>query len=57
MLLDLSQFFPFAPLHPVPLFPQAIPTLLFMSMGHAYTGMFFGSCISYAVLYIPVTVL
>ena len=36
-----------------PSLPQAIPTPLFMSMGHAYT--FFGFSISCAVLYIPVT--
>ena len=39
MLLQLSQFFPFVPLHPAPLLPQAIPTPLSMSMGPAY--MFF----------------
>ena len=35
--------------------PQAIPTPLFMSMGHAYK--FFGYCISYTVLYIPMAIL
>ena len=37
MLLQLSQLPPFAPLPPAcSPFPQSIPTLLFMSMGHAY---------------------
>ena len=35
--------------------PQAIPTPLFMSMGHAYK--FFGYSISYTVLYIPMAIL
>ena len=39
---------------PSPL-PHIIPTLLSMSMGHAY--MFFGYCVLYAVLYILVTCL
>ena len=57
MLLQLSQFFSLCSLYPVPPpFPplQAIPTLLSMSMGHAY--MFFGYCIPYAVLYTPMTI-
>ena len=56
MLLQLSQFSPFAP-HPPstsPL-PQAISTPLFMSMGQAYK--FFGYSFSYTVLYIPVAIL
>ena len=51
MLLQLSQFFPCCPPHIAPSTPQAIPTPLFMSMGHAYK--FFGYSISYTVLYIP----
>ena len=35
MLLQFSQFFLLCPLHPSPPFSQAIPTPLFMSMGHA----------------------
>ena len=42
---------PLCPLHPVSTLPQAIPPLLFTSMGHAYK--FFGYSISYTVLYIP----
>ena len=46
------NFFPFAPLYPaLPTPPQAIPTLLFMSMGHVYK--FCGYSISSTVLYIP----
>ena len=49
MLLQLSQLFPFGPLpsSASPL-PQAVPTLLLMSMGNAY--MFFGYSIPYAIL-------
>ena len=36
----VPTFFPFAPLHPAPPLPQAIPTPLSLSMGHTYT--FFG---------------
>ena len=46
---------PFAPFHPVPVLPQAIPTPLFMSMGHAYN--FFGYFLFYTVLYIPMAIL
>ena len=49
------NFSPFAPFHPAPLLPEAIPTPLFMSMGHAQ--MFFGYSISYTVLYIPMAIL
>ena len=45
------DFSPFAPLHPAAPLSQAIPTLLFMSMGHVYK--FFGCSISYAILYNP----
>ena len=44
-----------APSTQYPLLPQAIPTPLFMSMGHVYK--FFGYSISYAVLYIPMAIL
>ena len=37
------------------LLPQAIPTHLFMTMGHAYN--FLGYSISYTVLYIPMAIL
>ena len=55
MLLQLSQFYPFAPSTKRPPLPQAIPTQLFMSMGHGYK--FFGYSISYTVLYIPTAIL
>ena len=48
----------FPPLPPhtqQPIFPQAIPTALFMSMGHVYK--FFGYSISYSLLYIPMAIL
>ena len=38
-----------------PPLPQAIPTPLFTSMGHAFK--FFGSSISYTLLYIPMDIL
>ena len=44
-------FLPLPPSTEHPLLPQAIPTPLFMSMGHVYK--FFGYSISYTVLYIP----
>ena len=40
---------------PIPLHPQAKPTPLSMTMGHAYV--FFGYSISYTVLYIPMAIL
>ena len=55
MLLQLSQFYPFAPSTKRPPLPQAFPTQLFMSMGHGYK--FFGYSISYTVLYIPTAIL
>ena len=36
MLLQLSQFFPFAPLHIAPPTPSDNPQPFFMSMGHTY---------------------
>ena len=56
MLLQLSQFSPFALLPPstTPL-PQAIPTLLSVSIGHVY--IFFAYSFPYAVLDIPMTIL
>ena len=61
MLLQLSQLLLFCP--PPPSTPhslrqsphQAIPTPLFMSMGHEYR--FFGYSIPYTVPYIPVVIL
>ena len=55
MLLLLSQFPPFVPLHPVSPFPSSNPHLQFMSMGHIYK--FFGSSISYTVPNIPMSIL
>ena len=56
MLLQLSQSSLFGPPPPhTPHLPQAVPTSLFMSMGHAYK--FFGYSISYAALYIPMAIL
>ena len=51
MLLQLSQFFPFAPLHLVHAFPPAIPPPLFMPMGHACK--FIGYFTIYTVPNIP----
>ena len=51
MLLQLTQFSPFALLHLVPYIASSNPSPQFMSMGHAYK--FFGY-ISYTVLNIPV---
>ena len=54
MLLQLSQFLP--PLtSPPSTTPQGIPTSLFMFMDHVCK--FFGSSISYTVLYIPMAIL
>ena len=52
MLLQLSWFSP-STQHPSVL--QAIPTPLFMYMGHMYK--FFGYSVSYTVLYIPMAIL
>ena len=46
------NFPPFPPSTQYPPFPPAIPTPLFMSIGCAYK--FFGFCISYTILNIPV---
>ena len=56
MLLQLTHFFyplPTSTQHP--LHPQATPTPLFMSMGHAYR--FFDYSISCTVIYIPMAIL
>ena len=55
MLLQLSQFFPFATFLLMPPFPPAILPLYFMSVGHAC--MFFGYSMSYTVLNIPLSIL
>ena len=55
LLLQLSQFFPFALLHSASPFPQAIPRPLFMSMGQVYKFFIYSN--SYTVLYIPMAIL
>ena len=51
ILLQLSHFPPFIPLHPAPLLPPAFPPLQFMSMGH--TCKFFEFYISSTILNPP----
>ena len=55
LLIIMSQFFSFGPSPQHPALLQAIPTPLFMSMGHMYK--FLGYSISYTVLYIPMVIL
>ena len=57
MLLQLSQFFCFVPFYPVtaPRLPQAIPTTLVMSVGHACK--FFAYSVSSTVLHVPMAIL
>ena len=55
LLLQLSQFSPFAPSTQHPLLTQAISPPLFLSMSHAYK--FFSYSISYTLLYIPMAIL
>ena len=54
MLLQLFQISPFAPVYPAPPLPEAIPTPLFMSIGHVYK--FFGYSISYTVLHVSMAI-
>ena len=54
--ITVVLIFPLCPPPPsTPPQPHAIPTPLFMSMGHAYK--FFGYSISSTVLYIPMAIL
>ena len=55
LLFQLFQFFLFALLYPPPSTPSGYPTLLSTSMSHA--SVFFGYCIPYAVLYVPMSIL
>ena len=54
MLLQLSYFPHFTPLHPAHLLPHLPPPLQFMSMSHTYK--FFGFYISYAILTLPLSI-
>ena len=55
MLLQLSHFAPFTPLHPAHSLPPTFPPCLyFMSMGHTYK--FFGFYISYTIVTLPLSI-
>ena len=54
MLLQLSHFPLFTPLHPAHPLPPTLPLLQFMSMGHTYK--FFGFYISYTILTLPLSI-